>query len=210
MVKEEDLVIDSIDKNIKSIVRINVKDAVLGTDTFYGIGLVVNKDGTISADREPIVSANKYSATMSDGTVFELTPQNPELQTNFILFKPKLPEKTTYPFSPAVFSSVEPKLGQTVIGLGGDTTNAVGVGRVVSLSMKDSGVGTTTTKILANIETDLSSKDLVTGSPLFDLSGDLVGIELSLDPVKTFTPVAFLKKDLVTLTTPVTPVQKTP
>ncbi len=204
IVKEEDLVIDSIDKNIKSIVRINEADPVAVTSSFYGIGLVVSKDGTISADRKTIVSTNKYTATMSDGTVFDLTPLNPELQTNFILFKAKLPEKNTYSFAPAVLSGVEPKLGQTIIGLGGDKTNAVVVGRVVSLDVKDSGVGSTTTKILSNIETDLSSKDLVSGSPLFDLSGDVVGLELSLDAPKTFTPVALLKKDLVTLTT-VTP-----
>src|SRR3989338_9400060 len=44
VVKEEDLIIDSINKNIKSVVRINEKDSVSGTSIFYGIGLVVGKD----------------------------------------------------------------------------------------------------------------------------------------------------------------------
>src|SRR3989338_7101259 len=150
VVKEEDLIINSIDKNIKSIVRINEKDSVSGTSIFYGIGLVVGKDGKISSDRKVIVSENKYIATMSDETELDLTPLDPEKQTNFILFKANLPEKSTYTFSQAVFSDVEPKLGQTVIGLGGKTANAVMVGRVVSLMMKDVSVGTTTAKILTS------------------------------------------------------------
>ncbi|OHA92659.1 MAG: hypothetical protein A3H52_00530 [Candidatus Zambryskibacteria bacterium RIFCSPLOWO2_02_FULL_39_26] len=200
IVKEEDLIIDSINKNIKSIVRINEKDSVSGTSIFYGIGLVVGKDGKISSDRKVIVSENKYIATMSDETELDLTPLDPEKQTNFILFKANLPEKSTYTFSQAVFSDVEPKLGQTVIGLGGKTANAVMVGRVVSLMMKDVSVGTTTAKILTSIETDLASKDLVTGGPIFNLSGDVIGIQLSLDAPKTFTSIASLKKDIATLT----------
>ena len=190
IVKEEDLIIDSINEN----------DSVSGTSIFYGIGLVVGKDGKISSDRKVIVSENKYIATMSDETELDLTPLDPEKQTNFILFKANLPEKSTYTFSQAVFSDVEPKLGQTVIGLGGKTANAVMVGRVVSLMMKDVSVGTTTAKILTSIETDLASKDLVTGGPIFNLSGDVIGIQLSLDAPKTFTSIASLKKDIATLT----------
>src|SRR3989344_6016767 len=37
IVKEEDLIIDSINKNIKSVVRIKEKDGVLLTTSFYGI-----------------------------------------------------------------------------------------------------------------------------------------------------------------------------
>ena len=200
IVKEEDLIIDSINKNIKSIVRINEKDAVSGTVIFYGLGLVVTKEGLLSADRKVIVAGNKYTVTMGDGAEFDLTPLDPEKQTNFILFKTIIPEKTTYTFIPAKFSDTEPKLGQTLIGLGGSISNSVSVGRVTGLVMKDLTVGTTTTKYLASIGTDLNSKDLVNGSPIFNLSGDVVGIKLSLDGSGDFTPTASLKKDFVTLT----------
>ncbi|MCX6701612.1 MAG: S1C family serine protease [Candidatus Zambryskibacteria bacterium] len=207
VVKEEDMIISSIDKNIKSIVRINEKDAILGTTGFYGIGLIVNKDGFIAADRKTITSGNAYTAKMSDGVELTLTPQGIDKQTNVILFKAVQPEKTTgntipniYIFIPAVFSSTEPKLGQTLIGIGGETINAVSVGRVTSLDMKESGTGTSTVKYLVNINTDLSTSNLTDGSPVFNLSGDVVGVKLSLDASKSFTPVSVLKKEIVTLT----------
>ncbi len=200
IVKEEDLIIDSINKNIKSIVRITEEDPVTGTSIFYGIGLIVEISGTISADRKVIVPTSTYKVTMSDGKEFDLKPLDPEKQTNFILFKVVIPEKTTYTFTPAKFSDVEPKLGQTLIGLGGSISNAVSVGRVTGLEIKDSIVGTTTVKYLASIESDLTSKDLVNGSPIFNLSGDVVGIKLSSDTSGDFTPTASLKKDFATLT----------
>lgn len=213
VVKEDDMIISSIDKNIKSIVRINEKDAVLGTVSFYGIGLVINKDGFIGADRKTIVPSNTYTAIMSDNTELRLTPTGIDKQTNFILFKAVQPEKTgtsnisnTYVFTPAVMSDNELKLGQTIVGLGGDTTNSVAVGRVSSLDMKETGTGTSTVKYISGINTDISSSNLVDGSPAFNLSGDVVGIKLLSDISKSFTPVSVLKKELgVLIETPKTP-----
>jgi len=204
VVKEEDLIIESINKNLKSIVRIKETDPVLGISSFYGIGLVVDKEGLISVDRKTITLGNIYTATMSDGKEFSLTPIGVSKQTSFLLFSPKIEkpkdEKDAYVFVPAVLGSTEPKLGQTLTSLGGDIANAVAVGRVLSLDMKESGTGTSTVKYLASIETDLSTKDLVSGSPLFNLSGDVVGIKISGDTSKTFVPVALLKKEITTLT----------
>ena len=215
VVKEEDLILDSINKNIKSIVRIKERDSITDLSSFYGLGLVINKDGGIIADRQTIVPSDFYSATMNDGTEIPVTPLGIDKQTNFILFKvnqtaksaDKSPEKSpeknlekTTTFVPVTLGDSEPKLGQTLIGLGGDTTNAVSVGRVVSLQIKDLNVGTSTTKYIAGIDTDLSTKDLVDGSPVFNLSGDVVGVKLSLDALKSFTPISVLKKELPILT----------
>ncbi len=226
IVKEEDRIINSINKNIKSIVRINEKDGVALTISFYGIGLVVSKDALIVTDRKTIIANNTYVATMSDGTVFFLSPLGLDKTTNFILFKAnqsvKLAEnntdstgqnssqtaltaqtsKTNYVFVPAIFSGEEAQLGQTVVALGGEVNNAVAVGRVTSLDMKSSGTGTTTTKYIVAINTDISAKDLTDGSPIFNLSGDIVGIKLSLDNSKSFTPISVLKKELGILIEP--------
>ena len=202
VVKEDDLIVSSIDKNIKSIVRIREKDGTTGEIGFYSIGLVVNKEGTIVSDRKTITSGNTYTAITSGGEEFPLTPTGLDKQTNFILFKVVVSVGTTtkaYTFVPAVFGDNEPKLGQTLISLGGDTINTISVGRVISLDMKDTGVGTTTAKFLAGIDTDVSAKDLVDGSPAFNLSGDVVGIKLLSDTSKSFTPISVLKKELTSL-----------
>jgi len=206
IVKEDDMIVSSIDKNIKSIVRISEKDTILNITSFYGFGLVVNKDGFIAADRKTIVRENIYIAKTSDGTELTLTPFGVDKQTNFILFKAVQLEKTPYTFIPAVFSDNEPKLGQTLTSLGGETNNSVSVGRVVSLDMKESGTGTSTVKYLVSINTDISSAGLVDGSPTFNLSGDVVGVKLSLDASKSFTPISVLKKELsILMETPKTP-----
>lgn len=204
VVKEEDLIVDSINKNLKSIVRIKEKDGAVGTVSFYGIGLVLTKDGVIAADRKYMPVGNIYIVTTSDGKEFPLVPMGVDKQTNFILFKAnqgeKVTDKTAYQFSPAKLSDVDPRLGQTIIALGGDETNAVAVGRVISLDMKESGVGTSTIKYLSGINTDISTKELVDGSPAFNLSGDVIGFKLSADSSKVFVPVSILKKEQTLLT----------
>ncbi len=202
IVKEEDLILDSINKNVKSIVRIEEVDAVTGDKTFYGLGLVTTKDGVMVADRKTITANNFYTAVMSDGVKIPLLAMGVDKQTNFILFKAneKLEkDKTPYVFSPAKFSDSDPKLGQTVISVGGTASNAVAIGRTVSLTMRDSTVGTTTTKYLGSVETDLATKDLYTGSPLFNLSGDVVGMKITGEASKSFIPASLLKKDITAL-----------
>lgn len=208
VVKEEDLIIDSINKNINSIVRIREFDSTTKIESFYGIGLVVSKDGTISSDRRTITSGNTYTATMHDGVEFKLTPVGVDKQTDILLFKPIIPAPTVdsktetkdYVFIPATFSDVEPKLGQTVITLSGETSNSVSVGRVSVLDVKDSGTGTSTVKYLASIDTNLSSKDFTTGSPVFNLSGDVVGMKITSLVLSSFTPIALIKQDITALT----------
>ena len=206
VVKEEDSIVDTISKNINSVVRITEEDTITKISSFYGIGLIINKDGLIATDRKIIPKDSKYTATANDGTKILLTALDPDKKTNFILFKPIIPKddggKNAYVFVPAVISDVEPKLGQTLIGLGGEESNAVSVGRVVLIYTKDSTVGTTTTKYISGIETDMLTKDIVIGSPMFNLSGNVIGIKLSFDSSKLFTPVSVLKNELNTLIPP--------
>ena len=201
VVKEEDSILSAIDKNLKSIVRITEKD-VAETENFYGIGMVVNKDGIIIAHKRSVFPGSVFRGKWSDGTEMSLTLLGGDNNSTFVLFKANKPEKLSYNFVPATLIDTEPKLGQTVITLGGTNTNTVDVGRIISLSMKDLTVGTTTTKYLSLINTDISTRDTVDGSPLFNLSGDVIGVKIWDDESRSFTPIAILKKDLITLTTP--------
>ena len=163
---------------------------------------MVNKEGLISADRKEISQTSGYNAGTAYGQEFQLTPIGVNKQTNFILFKVNsgVGSSTKNSFTPAIFGTNEPKLGQTLISLGGDLANSVSVGRVISLDQKDLKVGSTTTKYLTSINTDVATKDLVDGSPIFDLSGNLLGMKLSSDPLKSFTPISVLQKEIIELT----------
>ncbi len=199
IVKEEDMIVEAINKNLKSIVRIKERDTISDTVSFYGIGFVVGKDGMIATSRRTITPTNIYTGVMSDGKEFTLAPIGIDKKTNFILFKANQTDKTKYDFTPTSFGSVDIKLGQSVISLGGETSNGVSVGRVMSLGMKESGTGTSTVKYIASIDTDVSSKSLVLGSPLFDLSGNVVGVKQYDTTSNIFVPVALLKNEMTIL-----------
>ncbi len=197
VVKEEDLVIDAINKNVKSIVRIKERDG-LGETTFYGMGLVVSKDGLVIADRQTIHTDSAYFVVI-DGVDVYINPVGVDKKTDFLLFKAAPAKDKKFDFVPATFAGVDPKLGQSVVALGGDASNAVAVGRVISFSMRESGTGSTTVKYVSGIDTDIVSRDLVAGSPIFTLAGDIVGMHTSGGSGKIFTSSQLLKKDLATL-----------
>ena len=201
VVKEEDSIVDSINKNVKSLVRIRQKDSITAASSFYGIGLIIAKEGTIMADRKTIVAGDIYTGTTNDGVELTLIPTGVERNTDIILFKATASEKTTYTFVPATFGDGEPKLGQTLISVGGDILNSITVGRVSLLTTKDGTLGTTTVKTLSGIDLDTPAKDLVDGSPLINLSGDIVGINLSPLASRLFTPIYIIKKQIATLAT---------
>lgn len=199
VVKEEDRIVDSINKNTTSVVRINERNPFTDERSFYGIGIVISKDGFIATDRKTVLATNIYTATLGDGTLVKIIPQGINKQTNFILFAIDPTEKTKPSLSPAALSDVDAKLGQTVISLGGDKSDAVTVGRIISIDSKDSQVGSTTVKKISEINTDVATKDLVVGSPLFNLSGEIIGMKLTYDPLKSFTPVSVLRSELNSL-----------
>lgn len=202
IVKEEDLIVDSINKNVKSIVRIEERDSYTDVTSFYGMGLVVSKDGHILADRKTINTANVYTAILSDETKVNISATGIEKQTNFIMFKPVAVEgdKSNVVYNPAKISNAEPKLGQTLISVGGDNTNTIAIGRALALYTKDLTVGTTTSKYLSTIDTDLPTKDLLSGSPLFNLSGDVVGMKPAGDSGKVFVSAVVLNREIALLT----------
>lgn len=199
VVKEGDQVVESINKNVKSIIRIKERNPFTDETSFYGMGIVISKEGLMATDRKTVLLTNIYTAILSDGSAVTVVPQAIDKQTNFILFKTVMPDKSSIVFTPASLADSDLKLGQTVISIGGDISNAVSVGRTNSFDTKESGTGTSTVKYVISINTDVSSKDLVTGTPLLNLSGDIVGIKLSNDSLKSFTPISVLKKELISL-----------
>lgn len=197
VVKEEDQILGTINKNVKSIVRIKVKDAVLGTVGFYGIGFIVDKNGLIGTDRKALSVNDAYTATLSDGSEYPVVPVGADKKTDFLLFKIQS-AKGFAGLVPVSLAAGDLQLGQSVIVLGGESTNSVDVGRVASFTYRETEVGTTTVKAISGIVTDTSSENVVSGSLLFNLSGNLVGVRTS-GSLQTFTPVANFKRDFTIL-----------
>lgn len=162
VVKEEDAIINTIDKLTKSVVSIKVRSAN-GTENFYGLGTIVSKDGLVVSDGESFVIDGSYSATLHDGTVLsmELTSRN----TGLAFFK-IAQTSTQREFVAVPFSSTPLKLGQSVIAVQGRDATSVAVGRVTALGS-------------LSVTTDLASRGELPGGPIANLSGELVGIKAS-------------------------------
>jgi PKD repeat protein len=178
VVKEEDLVIDAINKNSKSIARI-VQNGPGAENTFLGIGLVISADGTITADKKNFVLGSSYTATFFDGKSFPVKISTAG-EKNDAVFLTVIKDEKPYTFYPAIISDSDSlQLGQTIIALGGKTNNVVSIGRINGLVGEPSNPAvSTSTKAVTLIETDAPPKENVSGTLLINLNGEIVGLYL--------------------------------
>jgi S1-C subfamily serine protease len=189
VVKEEDQIVSAIDKNIKSVVRIRERNKELGVDNLYGLGIVVTTDGLIATDKKIVSEVMQYSALTSDGVEIPLVSVYADKKSPLGFFKAK-PEKP-YTFKPVSFASADVKLGQSIVSIGGNTTNEIGVGRVTSLA------SLSTSTPITSFTADVAPADKVYGAPAFSLSGDLVGMTSSdTNSIYTSLPVNVIKKEV--------------
>ncbi|MDO8564883.1 MAG: serine protease [bacterium] len=207
VVKADDQVIEAIAKNIGSIVRIKevTGDPENRRTNFAAIGLVVSSDGLIAADLgvarirtddlgNPVPES--YIGVFPDGRIFPLNIVSNDQRVGFIFFAPLLQakEKGVYKFVLPSFSSAPLQLGQAVVAIGGEDTNAVSTGIISNLVEKQipqSDPAKPSEKMLTAIKTDIRGAELVSGSLLLNLSGEVIGMNAGVAaPVRTtFVPV---------------------
>lgn len=192
VVNAEDLTVDSIDKNAKSLARITRISPGSTAEDLISIGMVVSKEGLIIADLGLLSSDARYRATEYSGISFDLSLIDADPETHIAYFKPVLNDylkKVT--FVPAgIGDSDSLKLGQTVIALGGSTRNTVAIGNISSLIQGDNSK----TKL---IETSITLKDPVFGTFLLNLKGEIVGIQVNKEDVvgrNIYLPINLVKK----------------
>lgn len=193
VVKADDLVIEAIEKNIGSVVRIQEKTGD-GRVSFGGLGLAVSRDGLLAADisiayRGSDTAGNAiaetYQALFPDGRIFPLNIAYSDQNAGLIFFQVLLQdkEKGVYRFVLPQFNTGGLKLGQAVVALSGADTNSVSTGIISNLvertAQRPSESASTTmpaAKELVAIKTDIRSTELVSGSILLNLSGEVIGL----------------------------------
>lgn len=133
VVKEEDKVIEAIEKNVKSMVRI-YKTSSTGADSmksFVGIGILISKDGDIVTDKAIVSSSDSYSAVLNNGQEYNLKLSQEIKPIAFLKIIPKDNERLSV--TPAILADSNTlKLGQTVISLGGELRNSIAIGVMTS------------------------------------------------------------------------------
>jgi S1-C subfamily serine protease len=181
IVKEEDAVIAAIEKSSQGIVRIRgpVIDDI--PPEFYSIGIVVSSDGLIISDLRTASPKDLYTVILPDGTSLNAHSVSVGTADNLGVFKVD-PNQIKKVFSTVIFSASEPKLGQSVIAIEGKDKNTVALGRVLGIqTQEEKNSEGQIIKVAYSINTDISPSGEIPGAPLFNLSGELVGIKNSND-----------------------------
>lgn len=195
VVREEDQVINAISQSLSSIVRIRGREFEDEPETVRSIGIIVSTEGLIMSDANGLPQDVTYRALLSDGTLqpIKILSANLKSAVAFLQIKrnPQEPDgdkpQTEIKFTPTVFTNSPVKLGQSVIAIGGLAKNRITTGIVSSLDEreiapeKSEGSATTTEavppkKVLELISTTVDGSTIVSGSPLLNLSGELVGM----------------------------------
>lgn len=208
VVTEDDRIVEAVNKNKDNVVRLYmVKSAdaeAQSTNVFIGLGAMVSDKGIVATDNNFVIDGGKYLATLSDGKVHTLELAYSSSTNPIALFKVN-DLATSTKLSVFKLDSEDVQLGQAVILVGGQSKNVVSVGTVSSLGQINLGSESTSspsTSQISYIETNFSEKNLYAGSPIFNLSGDLVGIKTifsSYDSTNLFAPVSFVKSALADL-----------
>jgi hypothetical protein len=188
VVKEEDLVIDAIRKNRNSLVWVVEnpgQTSSQGRAAIRSVGVVVKADGTILADKRFVSRNGSYNVIFfSNSQVYPVTVSETDTGLeNAVFLTPTVPVGTQASFTPVVIGDSDNiLLGQTVIAMGGKEKDSVAIGRINSVNRQNAGgpagsSATSTSPQTVSLETDTPLRDLVAGSILINLKGEVVGFE---------------------------------
>lgn len=166
VVKESDRIPEAIGAILPSTVILRT-----GTSTgpIIGLGVIVNASGLIVTDASVVKKGDEYVAVLGSSASYTVT-------TDFIgdadiaYLVGKAPAGT----KAAILASVTPRLGETVAALGG-SRDKVSVGTV------SASVPFVPKETDGLVEVAFAVNSTLPGSPVVNLSGELIGIRTRLD-----------------------------
>jgi S1-C subfamily serine protease len=186
VVKEDDKIVESVAKNKNSIVRIYVKGEDNKQGVFIGLGTIVSKDGLIVTGDVFADPKGSFMVITDDNKTYDVTVLPKKEENRFYFLKIQKTDDNDIVFSPVTLSDSDSlKLGQTVIAWGGQTQNTVFTGIVSSLIDNGSQVfdttstSTNTVKEILAINTNINPTDSLSGGPLLNLYGEVIGLRVS-------------------------------
>lgn len=183
VVNQEDLTVDAVAKNEKSLVRIYAHDR-FGKRFFAGLGVVFSSDGKIITSASVADLSNTFEADYTEGN-FKLNIVGAASQGVAIFAPTNTPEGQT--FASAIFgNSQNLKLAQTVIMLSGQNSNSVSTGIITALESSEGSISnlqtsssTTPNVPISLINTSISPEIISRGAMLMNLKGEIVGMRVA-------------------------------
>jgi S1-C subfamily serine protease len=188
VIKEENLIIDAVDKNSKSVVRVGLEGLDGEFGSTLGIGVVVSGDGLIVTDSLNLTESNDYLIKTSSGRVHSVSVDDLNLSDGVALLKlNKLEEEESVVklTKPSFGDTENLRLGQTVIAIGGLSGDTVSTGIVSKLNENivelpvEGEENQTTIGTLGTIISNIAFSSDYSGGPLIDVDGFLLGINIT-------------------------------
>lgn len=190
VVKTEDQAVAVVENITPSLVKIFSKTEPTAKEMFVGMGLVMSRDGVIATDSSLVLATgSEYVIVTSTGTrhtVSSVQIEKDALLARLVasstpLVSPDIATSTkqikSVVWKPAVLSGSDVlKLGQSIITLSGEENLSVSLGNIRALQEKENVAGV---KELTSIQVNVDSYDTVTGGPLLNLSGEVLGLKVS-------------------------------
>ena len=185
VVKEEDLITDSIEKNGKRVVRVYRNGDV---PTFLGMGFIVSPDGDVVTDTSLVVRGEEYLLELNSGSQYraEVTKEVGDMAV-LSLFDGQTEE--TFPVV-TIADANSLKLGQTAISLSGRERTNVSMGIVSSIiegETSEEGI-----KSSDRLRTTIVTDPVLFGSPLINMFGEVIGMH-----VKSYSQFVAVSGDLL-------------
>lgn len=189
VVKDDEQTINAIEKNAGGLVRI-YRTGVTESNPephsiLSGMGLMISKDGFILTDSF-FSDQEGLFGILADGSKISLSFASSTSDSKFAFLKAVGGKEDLLYSTVSIGDSNNIKLGQAIVAVGGwkDNTIASGiVSKIIRQEVADSG-STTTPKITPptiSVNTSVGERDLLIGSPILSLSGDVVGIRTITD-----------------------------
>lgn len=185
VVNQEDQSINAVAKNENSIARIFTSTK---SQDFVTLGIVYNQAGDIIVDKRMVDRRTTYDAYIA-GVKYSVKYDYQTETDDFIVLK--IQGEHPNNFAGAAFGdSNSLKLAQSVISLSGSRQTSITTGEIESLNKDSSGS-------LLSINTSVNGQNVLNGSALLNLSGEIVGIKVYTSEDRTvFMPINTLKAQL--------------
>ncbi len=178
VVNQEDQSINAVAKNENSVARIYLNNK---NEDFVTMGIVINKAGDIVLDKRMVDRRSTYLAYYGSRK-FPVKYSYGLETSDFVTLK--IQGENPNDFIPAILGDSNTlKLAQSVISLSGSKQTSVTTGEIESLNKDSAGN-------LISIDTSINAQNVLIGSVILNLQGQVVGIKIFTTEDKTiFMPI---------------------
>jgi len=215
VIKEDDILTESIATNAKALVSI-YKVTEEGP-VRIGNGVALTQEGIIATDSGIIIEGGQYSVRTAGDIEYHVKVIDNAIARPIALVEIIVPEGEKAPSLQTItYADINAlKLGQTVIALGASTQLSVATGIISGFNEKEQEVPLPadapkdekpkTVSVLQGINTGINAPQIVKGGILINIYGEVIGMstfESRAQSAGSFTPIRVVKSQLQEVTAP--------